>query len=58
METVGSWYRSGHHLKDLNYALLVAVEESLEMAGVIYFVRALLLYVKDEIGGMLYRFSE
>jgi len=46
MEMVGSKYFSTHHgVHDANYLAITTVEESLEMAGVIVFIYALLTYM-------------
>jgi hypothetical protein len=42
MDLVNGWYTALHGMENLTYALLVALEEGLEMAGVILMIAALL----------------
>ncbi len=58
VESVGGWYFSQHgEEEDLAYSLLVAVEESLEMSGVILFIYALLDFLRDQLAGEPLRIS-
>ncbi|PAW68216.1 MAG: hypothetical protein B9S34_03160 [Opitutia bacterium Tous-C1TDCM] len=50
MELICGRYAEIHGVFNLTYSLLATVEESLEMAGVIVFVRALLVYLADTYG--------
>lgn len=54
MELVGGGYAAAHG-QDLIYSLLATVEESLEMAGVIVFIRALLIYISEGYGEVRFR---
>lgn len=47
MELIGGRYAHLHGIENLTYSMLATVEESLEMAGVIVFIHALLHYVAD-----------
>ena len=40
------------HGEDFNYSLMCLLEESLEMAGVILFLRSLLSYLADRVGSL------
>jgi hypothetical protein len=42
MELVEGWYGERHGIHSLNYALLTILEETLEMCGIITFIRTLL----------------
>ena len=46
LELIGGRY-SELHGEDLAYSMMTAVEESLELAGIIIFIRALLVYIAD-----------
>jgi hypothetical protein len=46
VEMIGGWYREGHG-QDLLYNLIASLEEFFEMAGVILFIRALLMYIAE-----------
>jgi hypothetical protein len=54
MEMIGGRYAFLHG-RDLGYSLLVIVEESLEMAGEILFLRSLLAYLADHVGSLTIR---
>jgi hypothetical protein len=45
VELVGLYYSDGYKIQDSNYYMLVTVEESLEMLGVIVFIQSLLQYI-------------
>ena len=47
MELIGGRYADVHGMENLTYSMLATVEESLEMAGVIVFIYALLHYIAD-----------
>ncbi|MFO1389606.1 hypothetical protein [Cellvibrio sp.] len=49
MEMVGGWYDEIHGPENLGYVLCFTIEETLEMAGVIYFIRALLCYLETQV---------
>jgi hypothetical protein len=50
MEVVAGRYAFLHSTKEFNYALLVALEETLEMVGIIVFNYSLLKYYLKELG--------
>jgi hypothetical protein len=56
MELVGGWYAESHGLNTLTYATITTVEEGLEMAGAIVFIRALLVYLADTYAEVRFRF--
>jgi hypothetical protein len=47
LELVGGRYAEMHGLKNLTYSMIATAEETLEMAGVIVFIYALLRYIAD-----------
>lgn len=47
MELIGGRYADVHGMDNLTYSMAATVEESLEMAGVIIFIYALLHYIAD-----------
>lgn len=47
MELIGGLHADLHGIENLTYAMAATVEESLEMAGVIVFIYALLNYIAD-----------
>jgi len=47
MELIGGRYAHLHGMEDLTYSMAATIEESLEMAGVIVFIHALLNYIAD-----------
>jgi hypothetical protein len=51
MEMIGGRYLSLHG-EDFNYSLMCVLEESLEMTGVILFLRSLLSYLADHVGSL------
>ncbi|HEY8994576.1 MAG TPA: hypothetical protein VIM71_07945 [Lacunisphaera sp.] len=57
MESVGGLHVESHGRNNLSYAFLVVLEEGLEMAGAILFLRALLNYLSDNFGEVRLRFS-
>ena len=56
-ELIGGHYAELHGTRDLFYSMLVTVEESLEMAGVIVFIWALLVYITDTYKDVQFRFD-
>lgn len=57
-ELVAGWYLTRHAgAEDLAYYLLVGVEESLEMTGVVVFIYALLVHIAGSLGGDPLRIS-
>lgn len=57
-ELVGGWYLSRHAgEEDFAYQLLVAVEETLEMSGVVAFIYALLDHLRGRMGGQPLRIA-
>jgi len=57
MEMIDGRYASLHGV-DFTYSLMSLLEESLEMAGEILFLRALLAYIAGHIGGLTFRLRE
>jgi hypothetical protein len=55
-ELIGSNYYYKHQV-DFTYKMITTVEESLEMIGIILFIRALLEYLADTYGEVHFRFS-
>ena len=51
MEMVDGRYMALHG-PDLSYWLMTTLEESLEMAGAILFLRSLLAYLSDHVGAL------
>ena len=58
MELVGGRYTELHGHENLTYSMIAAVEESLEMAGVIVFIYALLKCIADNYTGTRFRFGD
>ena len=56
VELVGGWYAQWSGTHTLAYNLIVTVEESLEMAGVIVFVWALLGYISERYKDVRFTF--
>lgn len=57
-ELLGGWYLSRQAgVEDLGYYLLVAVEETLEMAGVVVFIHALLQVLGERLQGQPLRIA-
>ncbi|QSX77691.1 hypothetical protein [Agrilutibacter solisilvae] len=52
VELVEGWWREGHGHVNVMYHVLVTLEESLEMAGVIFFIRALLGHIATCFGDL------
>lgn len=57
LELVGGRYAELHGLENLTYSMIATVEESLEMAGVIVFIYALLKYIADNYNEVRFRFD-
>ncbi len=47
-ELIGGRYSELHGAQNLTYSMIATTEESLEMAGVIFFIRALLVYIAEK----------
>jgi hypothetical protein len=47
LELIGGWYADLHDKDNVGYMLLATIEETLEMAGIILFIRALLAYMTE-----------
>lgn len=58
VELIGGRYAELHGLKNLTYSMITTVEESLEMAGLIVFIWALLKYCADNHKEMRFRFDD
>ncbi len=57
MELIGGSFAEAHGMQNLPYIMIVTLEESLEMAGVIIFIRALLIYIADNYNEVRLRFE-
>ena len=55
MELVAGHYASLHGHVSLTFATLATVEESMEMAGIIVFIYALLKFIEDHYGEVRFR---
>lgn len=58
LELVGGRYAELHGQENLTYSMIATVEESLEMAGVIVFIYALLKYIADNYEEVRFRFDD
>ena len=54
-DIIGGAYASGYGTHNLTYSMIATVEESLEMAGVIIFIRGLLVYICDNYKEVRFR---
>jgi len=54
-EFVGGWYAESNGVQSLTYNLITTVEESLEMTGLIVFIRALLIHLGENYQSMKLR---
>lgn len=54
-EFIGGWYAEANGVQSLTYNLITTVEKSLEMMGLIVFIRALLIYLAENYEGMKLR---
>ena len=57
-ELIGGRYAELHGHQNLTYSMIATVEESLEMAGVIVFIYALLKYIDDNYEEVRFRFGD
>jgi hypothetical protein len=57
-ELIGGHFAKLHGIHNLAYSVLTTVEESLEMAGVIFFIWGLLVYLADNYKEVQFRFNE
>jgi len=57
-ELIGGHFAKLHGIHNLAYSMLTTVEESLEMAGVIFFIWGLLVYLADNYKEVQFRFNE
>ena len=57
-ELIGGHFAKLHGIHNLAYSMLTTVEESLEMAGVIFFIWGLLVYLADNHKEVQFRFNE
>jgi hypothetical protein len=57
VELIGGRFIALHKTPNLTYSMIVTVEESLEMAGVIIFIRALLVFIADNYKEVQFRFE-
>ncbi|WP_454063032.1 hypothetical protein [Candidatus Nitrospira salsa] len=55
VELIGGYYVELHGKHNLTYSMIVTVEESLEMGGVILFIWALLVYIADNYQEVRFR---
>ena len=56
-ELIGGAYAKSHGLQDFTYRMIVTIEESLEMAGLIIFIWALLKYIAENYTEVRFRFD-
>ncbi|WAK03623.1 hypothetical protein [Methylobacter sp. YRD-M1] len=56
-EMIGGRYAELHGLEDLTYKMIATAEESLEMAGIILFIRGLLVYIAENHREVRFRFG-
>ena len=57
VELIGGRYAELHPIQDFTYSMIVTIEESLEMAGLIVFIWALLKYCADNYQEVRVRFA-
>ena len=57
VELVEGWWREGHGHRNAMYHALVSLEEGMEMAGVILFIRALLSHLGSCFGALQFEIS-
>lgn len=55
LELIGGWYAEANGVNNLAYNLITTSEESLEMAGLIVFIHALLKYLAENYEGVKLR---
>lgn len=58
IELVGGFYAELYGQRNLTYSMIATLEESLEMAGAILFVYALLIYIAESYTEVRFRFDE
>lgn len=58
LELIGGHYYDLHGADNLTYRMLQNVEESLEMVGIIVFIRGLLEYISDNFKSVQFQFSD
>ncbi|MGB0911521.1 MAG: hypothetical protein ACPGYT_14255 [Nitrospirales bacterium] len=58
VELIGGYYAEMHGRFNLTYSMIVTVEESLEMGGVILFIWALLSYISDNYKEVQFRIED
>jgi hypothetical protein len=58
VEILGGYYAKSHGEGNFQYSMFATVEEGLEMAGVVVFINALLMYIAHHYKDILFRFSE
>jgi hypothetical protein len=56
-ELIGGSYAESHGSKNLTYNMITTIEEGLEMAGLIVFIYALLVYIADTYKEVRFRFK-
>ena len=52
MEMPGGYLVYTDNLHNVTFMILIAIEESLEMLGIVVFIHALILYIKTYVGGV------
>ena len=57
-ELVEGWYLSSHTSEDFTFSMIATTEESLEMAGVIVFIYALLRYIAVNYNEVRFRIAD
>ena len=55
MELVSNYYDSLYGINNLTYHMIVTIEETLEMCGIILFIHALLDYIRSNIKEIRFR---
>jgi len=58
MELVGGHYSDLHGREDLTYSMLTTIEETLELAGLVLFIHALMTYIGRHVEMIGFRFGE
>ena len=56
-DLIGGSYAESHGSKNLTYNMITTIEEGLEMAGLIVFIYALLVYIADTYKEVRFRFN-
>ena len=57
MEMVGGYYLTFYGKHNITYAILMTIEEFLEMLGIVVFIYALLSYMSSYMKGVSLRFN-